>query len=297
MTVLALEIGPAGFAATRVAEDVGTDDIRRAPIPAAGAWEACRTLLHETAGGEDVAAIGIGSSGPIDMTAGVVAPTAVKEWQTGFELVDSVKKAFPGASVQLGLDGVCLALAEQNFGATGQVMDAVSIAVSDRISAGVMVGGLVVVGRTGNAGHLGHLLVPGYDEPCECGGRGCLEAVAGGLSAVRWAQGRGWPGATVAELVSAAQSGDEVAGAAFERVGTALGRAIASIAPLLDVGLVVVGGSMATAGPALWKPLNTAVATHARAGFLAALRVVPSELEDLGVLAGAGVLALIAAQD
>ncbi|NKY54005.1 ROK family protein [Nocardia vermiculata] len=296
MTVLALEIGPAGFAATRVADDVGADEIRRAPIPATGAWDVCRTLLLDAAAGEGVTAVGIASTGPIDMTAGVVAPAAVAEWQTGFELVESISKAFPDASVQLGLDGVCLALAEQNFGATAGVMDAMSVTVSDRITAGVMVGGLVVVGRTGNAGHLGHMLVPGFDELCECGGTGCVEAVAGGAAALRWARARGWAGTSVADLVAAARSGDDTATAAFDRAGTALGRAIASVAPLLDIGLVVVGGSMAEAGPAFWTPLNRAVATHARAGFLTALRVVPSELEDFGSLAGAGVLALIAAQ-
>ncbi len=297
MVVLALEIGSSGFAATRVDGDVGVEDIRRVPIPAVGAWDVCRSLLLETAGGEDVGAIGIASSGPIDMTAGIVAPAAVSEWQTGFDLVDAVRAAFPDAGVQLGLDGVCLALAEQNFGATAEVMDAVSVTVSDQIAAGVMVGGLVVVGRTGNAGHIGHLLVPGFDEPCECGGRGCLQAVAGGSAAVRWARGRGWAGTSLAELVTATNAADPIAVEALTRAGTAVGRAIASVAPLLDVGLVVVGGAMAEAGPAFWKPLNTAVATHARAGFLAALRVVPSELESYGILAGAGVLALIAAQE
>ncbi|MEV6338158.1 ROK family protein [Nocardia vinacea] len=296
MTILALEIGPEGFAAVRVDNDVEVEDIRRVPIPSGAAWATCRDLLREVAQDEEVTAVGIGSSGPIDMKAGVVAPAEIPEWRTGFALVDAVQKTFPVAAVQLALDGVCLGLAERNYGATNDVMDALSVTVSQRISAGVMVGGFVVVGRTGNAGHLGHVLVPGFDDLCECGGRGCLEAVASGGSILRWANGQGWGGSSIEAVVQAAQSGDEIVGAALNRAGTALGRAIASVAPLLDIDLVVIGGSVAKAGPALWKPLTAAVATHARLGFLTGLRVIPSNLDGIGVLTGASVLALMADQ-
>lgn len=296
MTMLALEIGPDVFAASRVADDVGADEIRRVSIPAHAAWGSCRDLLLEVAGGEDVTRVGIGSIGPLDMAAGVVAPPGIAEWATGFALVSAVEKLFPGAIVQLALDGVCLGLAERNFGAMNDVLDAVAVTVSDRIGAGVMVGGFVVVGRTGNAGNLGHVLVPGFDERCECGGRGCLEAVAGGIAAVNWARAQGWQGTTVDDLVGQARAGDELADAALTRAGTALGRAIASVAALLDLDLVVLGGTLAAPGTPLWKALGAAVATHARLGYLTGLRVVPSELGEVGVLAGAGVLALTAGE-
>ncbi|MFI6773688.1 ROK family protein [Nocardia sp. NPDC050412] len=296
MTVLALEIGPEGFAVTRVADDAEAEDVRRAPIPSGAAWPTCRDLLLEVAQNQEVTAVGIASSGPVDMAAGVVAPADIPEWRTGFALTEAVQKTFPTALVQLALDGVCLGLAERNFGAASQVMDSLSVSVSSRISAGLMVGGFVVVGRTGNAGHFGHVLVPGFDDLCECGGRGCLEAVASGASILRWARGNGWHGSSVDDLAEAARAGDEIAVAALNRAGTALGRAIASVAPLLDIDLVVLGGSVARSGPALWKPLTAAVATHARLGFLTALRVIPSELENVGILAGAGLLALMAAE-
>ncbi|WP_067670647.1 ROK family protein [Nocardia miyunensis] len=297
MTMLALEIGPEGFAAGPVAEDADDEDIQRTPIPAEGAWDACRDLLLDVAADDEVTAVGIASAGPIDMGAGVIAPADIAEWQTGFGIVEAVQKIFPVATVRLALDGVCLGLAERTFGATQTVMDALSVSMSHRISAGVMMGGFVVVGRTGNAGHIGHALVPGFDDPCECGGRGCLEAVAGGAALLRRARSHGWVGNSLGALTETAKVGDEVAAEAMGRAGTALGRVIASIAPLLDIDLVVVGGQVAQSGPALWKPLTAAVATHARLGFLTGLRVVPSELEGLGPLAGAGVLAMTAAQE
>ncbi|MFQ6395090.1 ROK family protein [Nocardia sp. KC 131] len=294
MTVLALEIATSWFAVSEIASDVDTDDVRRIPVPARGAWEQCKELLLEVAGGREVTSLGIASAGPIDMAAGVVAPLDVPEWRAGFAIVAAAQAAFPKAEVRLALDGVCLALGERNLGTTQDVMDSLVLNVSDRICGGVMVGGFVVVGRTGNAGHLGHVLVPGFDDPCECGGRGCLEAVAGGAAALRWARAQGWSGVSVPELVEAAVTGDEIPAAAMRRAGTALGRAIASVAALLDIDLVAVGGLLSEAGPVLWKPLNEAVATHARLSFLSGLRVVQSKLGPVSVLAGAGVLALTA---
>ncbi|GAA5062326.1 ROK family protein [Nocardia callitridis] len=293
MTTLALEIGTKGFAASRI-EDDDPDSVRRIALPTSDAWARCRDLLLETARGDQVTGVGIGSIGPIDMPAGVVAPSEIAQWRTGFAIVEAVGKVFPSASVQLGFAGVCQALAERNFGMTTEVMDSLSLIVSDRISAGVMVGGFVAVGRTGNGGHIGHMIAPGFDDQCECGGRGCLEAVAGAASVVRWAREQGWQATTSAELIASAATGDQVARAALGRAGTALGRVIASVAALLDLDRVVVGGDLAQAGPALWQPLNEAVATHARLSFLPGLRVVPSQLGDLGVLAGAGVLGLSA---
>ncbi|WP_280454733.1 ROK family protein [Nocardia brasiliensis] len=292
MTLLALEIGPTGFAAARVAEDVDADDVRQVPLPADAAWERCLALLTEVAAGGDVTGLGIACAGPVDMAAGVVAPAEIAEWRTGFDIVEAARAAFPGAAVHLAVDGVCSALAERSLGATKEAMDSLSVTVAERISGGVTVGGFVVVGRTGNAGNIGHVLVPGYDELCECGGRGCLEAVAGGVAAMRWAQSEGWGGSSVAELVAAARIQDQVAVAAMARVGTSLGRAIVSVAALLDIDLVVVGGAVAEAGPALWEPLGAAVAAHARLSYLPGLRVVPSTLGDMGALAGAGLLAL-----
>lgn len=290
MTALALRIDAAGFAAGRV--DPGdSGEIHRRAVPTAAAWDSCRELLSEVVAGTEVSTVGIACAGPIDMGAGVVAPTEIRDWRTGFAIVDAVGALFPRATVQLALDGVCLALAERTLGATRGVMDSLAISLSDRICGGITVGGFGVVGRTGNAGNLGHVLVPGSEEPCECGGRGCLEAVAGGVSVLRWARARGWSGDSVAALVTAAAAGQEIPVAALGRAGSAVGQAISSLTAALDIDLAVVSGGLVAAGPALWKPLGEAVASHARLGYLAGLRVVPSELGEDAVLIGAGALA------
>ena len=49
--------------------------------------------------------------------------------------------------------------------------------VSTGVGGGLMLGGRVIAGPTGNAGHIGHVAVSGFDDVCACGARGCLEGI------------------------------------------------------------------------------------------------------------------------
>ncbi|MFI1918951.1 ROK family protein [Nocardia sp. NPDC020380] len=291
MVAIALDIGATKFAAGIADSDGSVRDVRRVPVPETGVWAACRGLLEEVASDAEVTAVGIGSAGPVDVPSGVTGPLNIPEWAAGFRIVDAVQKLFPQAAIRFAIDGVCLVLAEQRLGAARGVSNVLALTVSSGVGGGVISDGRVVMGRTGNGGHIGHIIVPGNEEPCACGGFGCLEAVASGKSSVRWARRHGWEGETGVELAAAAHADDPIALETMARAGTALGTAIASAAALLDTDLVVVGGGFAQSGEPLWKPLREAAAAHARLTFLRELRVVPSELTDQATLAGAALLA------
>ncbi|MEU2005643.1 ROK family protein [Rhodococcus sp. NPDC019627] len=292
MARLALDIGGTKIAAGLVAEGGTVPEPSITPTPASGVWDACATLLREVAADATITSVGIACAGPVDSTSGRVSPINIDEWSAGFGLVDAVRGLFPDARTRLAMDGAAAALGEHRHGAGRGTSDLVSLVVSTGIGGGVVLGGRIATGRTGNAGHIGHLVVPGGTEACPCGGVGCLETVASGPAAVRWARSQGWHGTTGIDIAASAVSGDPVAVAALDRAGTALGVAIASAAALLDIDLAVVGGGFAQAGPALWQPLRAAAARHARLTFVSNLRVVPAELGATGTLVGAGVLAL-----
>ncbi|PXX65042.1 glucokinase [Nocardia tenerifensis] len=290
MTVLALDIGATKFAAG-VVDGLDVRDVRRADVPPEEVWAACRGLLLEVAGDATITAVGIGSAGPVDVRTGLTAPLNIPEWKSGFAIVAAVQELFPSATIEFAIDGACLALAEYHVGALRGVPNGLALTVSSGIGGGIIADGRVVMGRTGNAGHIGHIVVPGWDVPCLCGGVGCVEAVASGMSSVRWAVGQGWRGATGVQLAEDAHAGDEIALAALHRSGTALGQAIASAAALLDVDLVVIGGGFAQSGAPLWDPMRAALERHARLDFTRGLRVVPSGIAHGATLVGAGVLA------
>lgn len=297
MAVLALDIGATKFAAGVVDPHYRLHGVRQAPAASDDPWAACRDLLVAVADDNEVSAVGIGAAGPVDVPAGMIRPLNLAAWRGGFAIVDHVRALFPNALVRLAIDGACLVLAEHRVGGLRGVDNGLAMTVSSGVGGGIIADGRVVVGRTGNAGHIGHIVVPGDDTACPCGGFGCVEAVASGMSSVRWARARGWAGESGMVLAEAAHRGDPIALAAMARAGTALGQAISSAAALLDVDRVVISGGFAHSGEPLWGPLRTAVARHARLEFVEELSVELSTLSEGATLVGAGVLAVEAVSE
>ncbi|GAB3908130.1 hypothetical protein GCM10027612_82130 [Microbispora bryophytorum subsp. camponoti] len=179
--------------------------------------------------------------------------------------------------------------------------------VSTGVGGGLILGGRLIDGGTGNAGHIGHVVVDPEGPPCGCGGNGCLEAIARGPGLAAWALAQGWsPGdaategdlyreegtATARRLAADAAAGDTIALAAMARAGRALGVAIASAVNLCDLDLVTVGGGLSQAGDLLFGPLEEALREHTRMEFAGRVRVVPAALGQDAGLVGAAALVI-----
>ena len=178
-------------------------------------WAAVAVMIADAlrAAGGAVGAVGIAAAGPIDLHSGTVSPINIPAWQR-FPLGDRVATAVPGVPVRLGGDGVCMALGEHWRGAGRGARFLLGMVVSTGVGGGLVLDGAPYAGRTGNAGHVGHVVVEQDGEPCTCGGRGCVETVARRPWMVRWARANGWsapPGAGARELADAAAIGDPVA--------------------------------------------------------------------------------------
>src|ERR1700761_409281 len=243
-----------------------------------------------------IRAVGIGSAGPIDASTGTVSPVNIASWR-GFPLRDRVAAAVPGVPVRLAGDGVCMALGEHWRGAGRGVDFLLGMVVSTGVGGGLVLDGAPYHGRTGNAGHVGHVVVELDGQPCSCGGHGCGEESAAGPWMTRWAVANGWeapPGADAAALAEAAANGDAVAVRAFRRGATALAAMIASVAAVCDLDLVVIGGGVAKSGRTLFDPLHEALAGYARLEFIRGLRVVPAALGgDAGLIGAAALVASV----
>ena len=135
--------------------------------------------------------------------------------------------------------------------------------VSTGVGGGLVLDGAPYDGRTGNAGHVGHVVVEPDGAPCTCGGRGCVETIASGPHMAQWAREHGWDApaeADAKELADAANAGDPVAVRAFRRGAAAVAAMIASVGAVCDLDLVVVGGGVAKSGALLFDPLREALA-------------------------------------
>jgi glucokinase len=293
---LALDIGGTKIAAGLVDADGTLVHSAKLPTPdgdAEAVWTVVDTLVTEAlavAGGR-VRGIGVACGGPIDLPGGTVSPINITAWQR-FPIVERVSK-LTGAPVRLRGDGVCMALGERWRGAGRGAQFLLGMVVSTGVGGGLVLDGAPYEGRTGNAGHVGHVVVDPDGGPCSCGGRGCVETIAAGPRMAQWARENGWDATAEAdakELADAANAGDPVALQAFRRGATAVAAMIASVGAVCDLDLVVIGGGVAKSGALLFDPLHDALATYARLDFLRGLRVLPAELGGDAGLVGAAAL-------
>jgi glucokinase len=246
------------------------------------------------ADGPPVAGVGVGCAGPMEWPAGVVSPLNIPAWRE-FPLRDKLLEHFPDVPVRVHNGAACVTVGEHWRGSgrgTGNVM---GLLMSTGVGGGLVLGGRLIDGHSGNAGHIGHVVVDPDGPECTCGGFGCLEAVASGPALLPWAKERGWePGAeaTVRGLAADASRGHPAAVAALERAGRALGVAVASATHLLDLEVVAVGGGLSQAGPLLFTPLDESFRRHARMVYARQVRIVPVGLGQDGGLVGAAALVL-----
>ncbi|MGW0788019.1 ROK family protein [Streptomyces sp. NPDC002911] len=240
-------------------------------------------------------AVGIGSAGPVDASAGTVSPVNVPGWR-GFPLVDRVAAATGGLPVALVGDGVAMTAAEHWLGAARGYDNALCLVVSTGVGGGLVLGGKLHPGPSGNAGHIGHISVDLDGDSCPCGARGCVERLASGPNIARRALENGWsPGpdgdATAAAVAAAARAGDPVAAASFERAAQALAAGIAATATLTDIDIAVIGGGVAGAGEVLFAPLRKSLRDYATLSFVQNLTVASALMGTDAGLVGAAAAA------
>jgi glucokinase len=238
---------------------------------------------------QQLAGVGIGSAGPIDVANGRISPLNVPAWR-GYPLRDHVQERVGGLETRLRMDGLCITLAEHWVGAARGYSNVMGMIVSTGVGGGLILDGVTVAGPTGNAGHIGHVEVGGFNDLCACGGTGCVEAIASGPKSVAWARRQGWTGTTGEEIAADYLAGNPIAIGAVERAGRALGQAIASSTALDDLEIVAIGGGFSHVSPALFDAIRTAIAKRVAFGFVTKVKVVPSALSGDGPLIGAAAL-------
>ncbi|WP_248961654.1 ROK family protein [Sphaerisporangium perillae] len=314
-SVLAVDIGGTKFAAGLVGAAGEITIAERVATPpggdAATLWKALAGLIDsvlERRPGTSLLGVGVGCGGPMTWPEGAVSPLNMPGWR-GFPLRRQLAERFPGIPVRVHNDAICVAAAEHWRGAGQGSDNMLGMVVSTGVGGGLILGGRLIDGGTGNAGHIGHVVVDPDGPPCQCGGRGCLEAVSRGPGLASWALEQGWvPGATGArpegpyvetaqasgrQLSADAAAGDEIALRALTRAGRALGIGIAAATALCDLDIVTIGGGLSQAGPLLFGPLEEALRAYARLEFTRRVHVVPAHLgQDAGLIGAAALILL-----
>jgi glucokinase len=272
-SVLALDVGGTKMAAAIVDREGRVLRASRDATPQGGdaesLWQVLMGAASTVVDGVDIVGVGVGCGGPMTWPEGEVSPLNIPGWRA-FPLRRRVEERFSGVPVRLHNDAVCTAVGEHWLGAGRGTRDMLGMVVSTGVGGGLVLGGRLADGGTGNAGHIGHVIVDPAGPECSCGGLGCLEALASGPRLTAWAAEQGWragKGGSGRELAHDAAGGDPVALAAMTRAGAALGLAIASTTHLCDLEVVAISGGLAQAGALLFDPLEAALRRHARMAF------------------------------
>jgi len=234
----------------------------------------------------EVTAAGIGAAGPIDISAGTIAPINLPAAH-GFRLVDAVRAASGLPDAMLRLDGTCIALAEAWRGAARGVRNAIVFVVSTGVGGGIVSDGRLIAGASGNAGHLGQMLVADVDTDAA---ESTLEVRASGPHTVAWARAQGWRGSTGEELAADYRNGERIAVAAVQRSAHAVGLGLASAATLLDLELAVIGGGFSFVADDYPERVEEVVRAAAVNDYAARLKVVRAGLGGDAPLIGAAAL-------
>lgn len=215
------------------------------------------------------AVCGVGCGGPMDGP-DRVSPLNIPAWRS-FALRSALAR-HTGLPTFVDNDAKALALAERWCGAAVGAHNFLAMVVSTGVGGGIVLDGRLLDGRAGNAGHIGHVVVVPDGRRCACGGQGCLEAEASGLS-ISAVTGRS---AVEADL------------ATRRRTGRLVGRAVADVANLLDLPLALIGGSVALGfGEDFFAAARQELAARAQLAFSVGTRIVPVGLGSDAPLVGA----------
>lgn len=206
--------------------------------------------------------------------------------------------------VVLTNDANAAAIGEGMFGGAQGMTDFIVVTLGTGVGSGFFVHNVLVHGRSGFAGELGHTVVRAQGRECGCGRRGCLEtyASAGGVkrtvfellaerSTASTLRHLTFDAMTAADIAAAARNGDLVAREAFERTGEILGTALADAVAYTSPEAIFLFGGLMNAGELLLEPTQRWFERSLLKVYKGTVRLLPSSLHhDAGVI-GAAALA------
>ncbi|MGM0502055.1 MAG: ROK family protein [Bacillota bacterium] len=268
-----------------------------------------KTIVQITAkqevGLEQVAGIGLGCPGPLDIEEGLIHHTPNLDLDNV-----KIKEELSEFNVPIFLenDANAAALGEHLFGAGEGTANMIYITISTGIGGGIIIDGDIYHGASDGAGEIGHLtLDPKSVIKCGCGNYGCWEALASGTALSRLGRGAVQSGkdTLIKELVAdesevdgavvakAAQQGDKIALQLMDTIAKRLGVGLASLINIFNPSRIVIGGGVSESWSLLEDKIWETIEERAMESLVQQVEILPAELgSDVGVI-GAIATALV----
>lgn len=221
--------------------------------------------------------IGLGVPGLVDGHGNVEAP--IFGWHD-FPLGPTLRQRLR-LPILIDNDVNTLAVAERLYGRGRGIDHFLTVTIGRGVGLGIIIGGDVYRGWLGGAGEFGHVAVTVGGPLCECGKRGCLEALVADPALILQAVESGLelpagqPATQVAALRGLAQRGEQRALSIYAEAGATFGRAVAGLVNVLNPQLIVISGE----GTLAWQYLAEAFEESIREAAFPPLRDAVIEVD------------------
>jgi glucokinase len=241
----------------------------------------------------DLDAIGIGAPGLSNPETGILFTSPNLPGWRDVALRDIIEKEL-GKKTFLINDADAAAIGELHFGAGRGFHNFIYVTISTGIGGGVIINGKIYTGASGAAGEIGHMTIDDKGPLCNCGNRGCWEALASGTAIAREARNRIREGVrtsiqdhtdgdikkvTAQVIHTAAEQGDSLARELIAQTGYYVGVGLANLINIFNPELIVIGGGLSHMGSMLLEPAYKVAEERA---FKEAFKAVHFAVADLG---------------
>jgi len=306
MITVGIDVGGTKIAGALVSESGEIIMSLKVPTPADNTEElieAVVTMVNELRAEHDIKAVGVAIAGFIDAAQSEVIYSPNLSLRN--EPLKAKLEAKLGVDVFVENDANAAGWAEYRFGAGQGSKHMLMITIGTGVGGAIVANGELFRGGFGIGAELGHANFIQDGKQCGCGQHGCLEKYASGTALLEAAKELAASGTAEGERLAELQAevgeltGTQVYQAITEsdpgairllnELGENIGKAVASLAAILDPQILVIGGGLSVAGELLLKPVRDAYLNHLPArGYRPEMKIVSAALiNDAGVVGAA----------
>ncbi|WP_196000189.1 ROK family transcriptional regulator [Clostridium sp. 1001271B_151109_B4] len=205
---------------------------------------------------EKILGVGVALHGIVNAKTGMSIYSPYYGWKE--KNIKEVLENELNLSVYVDNDVRAMALGESWFGITKDITNFVTLNISNGIGAGIIINNKPYYGVDFSAGEIGHIVVEGDGDKCNCGNYGCLETVASNNNITKKAIKLIKQGAnsilkelkdninelTIEDICEAAKLEDELAISIIKEAARYIGIAITNLINILNPTSIVVVGEI-----------------------------------------------------
>jgi glucokinase len=250
----------------------------------------------------EISSIGIGAAGQVNRESGILIAAPNLEC-FDVELKNILENHF-NLPVYVGNDVEVATIGEMKFGSGVGFDNFVCIFVGTGVGSGIVQNGKILLGATGTAGEIGHIIVDSGGRPCQCGGNGCLEAYASRTAIEKKILGSIKKGhySVISEYIKedgsirsrhikqALDEGDEIVVNCITEASEYLSSGLATIINFLNPQLIILGGGLIEAVDYFYDISVKKAVAKALPTPSSNIKITKSALGDFSGIIGAGLL-------